>query len=304
MKNGALKRAETIRKVLGYLDFRRLFPHYATWWWWFGRRFLPLRGDTLFVGKRGAGKSVLAMRLAFEDRAGGVVTNVAIDEARFNELRVRRGLRPKRFARIQKPREFFDRHCWYRWLDEAQKYFPARKFKDADEVALAAVAEERKDDAWTAYTVQALRNLDVLVSGFCDSVALVKIHSFPLIGFVWPSCVRPRIVCRHQDCDPEEHTRRDGEGDTAAWWRRWLGYGTVISWTLVDPDVFNKGRTLDGSAQPEPMDDAKAAKRGVIRVRGGMCLFDRELADCFDSGQKIEVPSGTAEKSNLRKLPI
>jgi len=257
-----------------------------------GRGKIKLRGDTVIIGPRLTGKSVLAMKLAFEDDRSGIITNVNINEERFNALRLKRGLPPKKIQNIEHPREFFDRHCWYRWLDEAQKFFPARGYKDADQQALAAVAEERKDDAWTAYTVQALRNLDVLVAAFADNIVRVKLKRLPFIGWIWPNCVRPTQLCRHTDAEPKEHCRRDSAGDQSSTIGKLFGVGSLIVWSVIDPELIVKQRTLDGSAQLEP----GAQEPGVIGK--GWTLFDVEVADLFDSGQKIAVapPGANAPK--------
>lgn len=250
-----------------------------------GRKFLPFTGDTLFIGKRGSGKTVLAVRCAFEDFRSGVITNRTIDQDRFNALREARGLPRKTILKIEKPREFYDRHCWYRLLDEAQKFFPARKYKDADEVALNAVSEERPDDAWTAYTCQALRNLDVLVASFCDNIVLCRLVSVPFAGWLWPECVRPPQLCRHADAEPEEHERRDSVGDQDTFWRKLFGFGAIHKWRVIDPELVVKRRTLDESAQPEPGE----AEDPAVLARG-WAPFDRAIADCFDSGQKVVAP--------------
>lgn len=248
--------------------------------WLTGNR--PLFGDTLLIGKRGSGKSYLAIRLALEDDADGIAGNVPLDMDRANAVLAERYGEPaKRLKLIEHPRDFFGHTCDYRLLDEAQKYFPARGYKDADQKALQAVAEERKDDAWTCYTVQALRNLDVLVSSFADQVCRVEMRKAPLIGHLWPWCVRPTIICRH--CGK---ARRDGRGDQTNWWERLLGMGSYVTWSVVDPDMVTKQRTLEGSAQPE--------EDPTVRARG-RCLFDIDIANCYDSGQKVGEPPENAK---------
>lgn len=249
---------------------------------------IKLYGDTLLIGKRGQGKSYMAARLAVEDKDCTIATNVDINESQLAKvLRDKYGEEPKKIIKISHPRDFEGIPCAYRWLDEAQKYFPARKFKDVDERALAAIAEERKMDAWTVYTVQALRNLDVLVAAFCDNIVKAEMISLPLIGWIWPDCVRPKITCRY--CGK---TRRDAEGDQSTPMRKLLGYGSAVRWTEVDPESMVKARTLDGSAQVE---------EDVSALRKGWCLFDVDVANVYDSGQKIELCEEHEKKEKNRR---
>lgn len=293
-KNEATERPGTISRVLGYLGFGRkpkvpvedllnskgeplvFYPNRR-------RKVKQLAtGDVLIIGKRGSGKTALAVRLCVEDCADGIHTNLNGLEAD----RVNAALRacykeewPKTVSFFDKPDDLAKK-CDVRLYDEIQIDYPARGFKTANKAGINAMAEERKDDGRMVSTVQILRNLDVLPAAFHDTVVRLRpMGRLPLIGFIWPWCVRPSWDCRWAS-EERQHRHRYGKGDQEEWWERLLGMGSYIRWDVIDPEIQAGKRTIDGSAQLEEEDPSVIAR--------GRCLFDIDLANCYDSGQKVK----------------
>jgi len=239
---------------------------------------LPFYGDTLFIGARGSGKTLLLVRLAAEDSGDKILTNFPIDEDKMNAWLTAKKLAPKKIEMIEHPRDFYGKTCAYRLLDEAQKYFAARRYKDVDDTALAAIYESRKDDAAMGMTTQMLRTVDVITAGFADQIVRVTRLKAPIIGWIWPKCVRKSIWCKF--CGK---LRRDGIGDAEqGGLLGWMGWGTYFKLEKIDPEKIVKTRTVDGSAMTENETDTS-----VVWTK--YALYDQTLADCYDSGQKIEM---------------
>jgi len=264
--------------------------------------------DLVIMGQRGSGKSCLAMRIAIEDPDSVIIVRKdkdgkpMVDAARLNALLAKRGDKVKHVRTFDKPGNLLGMHCGLRWDDEAQKDWRARGYKDSDPRAEQAVYEQRKDDGRVVYTIQNLRTFDLIPASFCTIVRLRPMTRHPFIGwpFMRPDCVRPPMTCRHvpDEYHDEPHRMRSGKGDQETLFERFLGFGSVIEWDIIDPELVIKGRTIGSSADPE-VDPSVIAS--------GRCFYSQEIAECYDSGALVGhdlVPMVKRErKEKTKKTP-
>jgi len=177
-----------------------------------------------------------------------------------------------------------DAHCGTWNIDEAPMWLDARKFDSLSPEAKMKILEHRKDDLQIISTAQDVSFIDKVFRTLCDEIRLVKMVRWPFIGWIWPTCVRPTIVCK--DCG---RVRRDGQGDDRGVWR-WFGFGTAYAW-----DSFKAKDLLD--AQDVTGEDVPAPKR----LGGGIRLFDIRIAACYSTSMKL---SDKARAAMQARLPV
>jgi len=165
--------------------------------------------------------------------------------------------------------ELVDAKCGVLFLDEAPMWLDARKFDVLSPEARKKLLEHRKDDAMFISTAQDVSLIDKIFRLLCDQINVVRQSGFPFIGWIWPTCVRPTIVCRH--CG---RVRRDGYGDDRGWRKR-LGFGTFYMW-----DSYKAKDLIDAQ-------DPTGEKIEPKKIGGGMRLFDVRVAAAYDTSRKL-----------------
>jgi len=250
----------------------------------------------MYVGPVGSGKTYNAVAHAIEDAGDFITTNQPIDESRLNQWLVENpkkakeifklgdGLLGKIAKKVVEWTTFGDdvainARCGVLLIDEAPLWLDARKFDALSADARRKIIEHRKDDLLIISTAQDVAFIDKVFRLLCDEVRLVHQVSFPFIGWFWPTCVRPTIVCSH--CG---RIRRDGHGDDRGL-KRWFGFGTFYSWsTFKAKDLIDSQDTTGETVEPKS-------------IGGGWRLFDIRIAMIYDTSAKL---SGVAKAAARR----
>lgn len=202
--------------------------------------------DSLLIcGRKGAGKTATLVRILLEDRADFIVSNIELDFERFIAFRKSQGRdvsNVKVFKRDSQS-SFGEFHCAVRGHDEIGIEYQARSFGDRSpekKKGLEVMKEERKDDSRQVSTCQMYRDVDVLASGMHERVIQLRpLLSLPFIGWINPDCVRPTIVC--SGCGK---IHRHGKGNQSTFFERSLGFGTVVLWDEIDPELSASARSM------------------------------------------------------------
>jgi hypothetical protein len=172
--------------------------------------------------------------------------------------------------------------CGTWFLDEAPMWLDARKFDALLPEARRKLLEHRKDDLLIISTAQDVSLIDKIFRLLADEIRVVRQSGFPFIGWFWPTCVRPTIICRH--CG---RVRRDGYGDDRGWRKR-LGFGTFYMW-----DTFKAKDLIDAQ---DPTGEAIEPKK----IGSGMRLFDVRIAAAYDTSKKLSEVATKALEARRR----
>jgi len=245
----------------------------------------------MYVGPVGSGKTYNAVAHAVEDAGDLITTNTPIVETRLTEwLADNAALSARLFALADGTTGEFRKYvvqwsafndevaigarCGVLLIDEAPLWLDARKFDMLSGDARRKIIEHRKDDLVIISTAQDVAFIDKVFRLLCDEIRLVRQVSFPIIGWIWPTCKRPTIVCAK--CG---RVRRDGHGDDRGW-RRVLGFGTFYTWTTFKAKDLIDAQDTSGEAA-----EAKS-------IGGGWRRFDIRVASLYDTSKKL---SGVAK---------
>jgi len=245
----------------------------------------------MYVGPVGSGKTYMAVRDALLDAGDFIVTNQPLGEAEalsfIEELPSREAKRMFELAdgsmsdrakdgkALVTWKDFADPSCFKSrcgvlLIDEAPLWLDARKYDSLSPEARMKIIEHRKDDVCIVSTAQDVAFIDKVFRQLCDEIRLVHMVRLPFIGWIWPTSVRPTIVCK--DCG---RVRRDGEGDDRGW-RTWFGFGTAYAWEAFKAKDLLDAQDATGESVPEPK-----------RLGTGMRLFDIRVAAAYSTGMKL-----------------
>jgi len=217
----------------------------------------------LIVGSVGAGKTYNAVAQIAKNKDKGYQNVYANMDMMHDKLLIHKWLDPA---------ELKDANCGYVLVDEADMWFNSRNYAQLDETFRNLLKEHRKHHLRIIYTTQHLSMIDKIMRIFLDEVWLVKKVSFPIIGWIWPKCVRPDIVCHHCGLVRID----DGRGDRDTPLKRWLGFGTFYVWSVYPTSSL---RDEEDMQEIEEMD--------VKRKGWGVRLFDLEIARMYDISEKV-----------------
>jgi len=258
----------------------------------------------MYVGAVGSGKTFLAVRDAIHDPGDFIVTNMPVDEE--HACSVIEDLHPKRQAeifvradlnatfiakkRVQVWKDFsetaaFEAKCGVLLIDEAPLWLDARKYDALSPEARMKLIEHRKDDLMIISTAQDVSFIDKVFRTLCDEIRLVKMYRLPFVGWLWPTSVRPTIVCK--DCG---RVRRDGHGDDRGVFKL-FGFGTLYSWDSFKAKDLLDSQDVTGESVAEPK-----------RLGGGTRLFDIRVAEAYSTSMKLSQTAKDAMKS--RRLSV
>jgi len=247
----------------------------------------------MYVGPVGSGKTFNAIAEAIQDTGDFIVTNTPVsaseahkwvmDHKKYRERLATRAdgphdLHPKQ---IVEWKDFADKEvetarCGAFIIDEAPLWLDARKYDSLSPEARRKIIEHRKDDLAIISTAQDVAFIDKVFRLLCDEIRLVKMVRLPLIGWFWPTSVRPTIICR--DCG---RVRRDGAGDDRGVWS-WFGFGTLYSWTSFKAkDLIDAQDTTGETIEPKS-------------IGGGFRLFDIRIASAYSTSMKLSAAAAAA----------
>jgi len=251
----------------------------------------------MWVGPVGSGKTYNAVADALEDAGDWITTNTPIDAESVNDWIFQNPRKAKRMFALAdgtiketkknvalwqdfNQQEFIDARCGVIFIDEAPMWLDARKFDVLSQRAKNKLLEHRKDDAKFISTSQDVSFIDKIFRILADEIRIVRQACLPFIGWIWPFCVRPTIVC--SCCG---RVRRDGLGDDHGW-RRYLGLGTIYTWS-----TFKAKDLLDSQDNTGEAVEARS-------IGGGMRLFDIRVAAAYSTSLKL---SGVAQAAMQRR---
>jgi len=173
-----------------------------------------------------------------------------------------------------------DSHCGVLLIDEAPLWLDARKWDSLSPDARRKIVEHRKDDLIIISTAQDISFVDKVYRLLTDEVRLVRSISFPFIGWIWPYCKRPSIICSY--CGK---VRRDGVGDDSNWLKRLFGFGTFYRWNVYSPKILAQEQSVSG--------DEISENRSL---GSGRRLFDIRVANVYDTSKKLSQIASDAVK--------
>jgi len=247
----------------------------------------------MWVGPVGSGKTYNAVADALEDAGDFITTNTPIDETAVNEWLAENPRKSKRIFMLadgsvkeQKKTinlwqdfnapSFVQAKCGVIFIDEAPMWLDARKFDVLSQEAKNKLLEHRKDDAKFLSTSQDVSFIDKIFRILADEIRIVRQASLPIVGWLWPTCVRPTIVCFC--CG---RIRRDGLGDDHGW-RKYIGLGTLYTWS-----TFKAKDLLDAQ-------DATGEAVEARSIGGGMRLFNIHVAAAYSTSLKLSATAKNA----------
>jgi len=230
----------------------------------------------MFVGSVGQGKTFNAVNYALKNLGDNVYTNIPLD------------LPGKKIHRWVNFNEIAEATCGTLLIDEADMWLNSRDFKNLDNTARDVLKEHRKHHLRLVATTQHVSFVDKVFRILCDEVRVVRKVSLPFIGWFWPDCIRPSIVCRH--CASVR--KDDGVGDDGTRLGRWLGFGTVYFWDVFPPSVLGE----DESASA-----LETNNRGIQPVDKGWCFYSQLVAMMYDTSARASVD---ARKNRLTRKHV
>jgi len=258
----------------------------------------------MYVGPVGSGKTYLATREALLDAGDFIVTNTPFDHEATNRYydELDKKNHERIFSRadgtVSSPFQIggkqilnwldfseeacFRAKCGTLLIDEAPLWLDARKYDSLSPEARMKIIEHRKDDLTIVSTAQDVSFIDKVFRTLCDEIRLVRMVRLPFVGWIWPTSVRPTIVCR--DCG---RVRRDGKGDDRGIFK-WFGFGTAYSWQAFKAKDLLEAQDATGDAVPEPK-----------RLGTGLHLFDIRLAACYSTSLKLSDNAQAALRARL-----
>lgn len=260
----------------------------------------------MFVGPVGSGKTYMATREALLDAGDFIVTNTPFDREATDQYFDQIGKKDHEriFMRadgsVSSPfgiggkqllnwSDFAEDACFLAkcgtlLIDEAPLWLDARKYDSLSAEARMKIIEHRKDDLTLVSTAQDVSFIDKVFRTLCDEIRMVRMVRLPFIGWIWPTSVRPTIVCR--DCG---RVRRDGKGDDRGIFKM-FGFGTAYSWQAFKAKDLLDAMDVTGESVPEPK-----------RLGSGMSLFDIRIAACYSTSLKLSDKAKEAMAGRLRR---
>jgi len=247
----------------------------------------------MYVGPVGSGKTYNAVAHAIGDAGDFITSNTPIQELSLNEylatsaknveamFTTAEGTIKEVLKKVVLWTTFSDEvavgaKCGVLLIDEAPLWLDARKYDALSPDARRKIIEHRKDDLLIISTAQDVAFIDKVFRLLCDEIRLVRQVSFPFIGWIWPTCKRPTIVC--SSCG---RVRRDGHGDDRGI-KRWFGFGTFYSWTTFKAkDLIDSQDTTGEKVEPKS-------------IGSGNRLFDIRIAALYDTSRKLSALAAAA----------
>lgn len=252
----------------------------------------------MYVGGVGMGKTALAVLACQKDRGDFVYSNIPLNQQFFPNKH-----KPGEMKGIIQWRtldEVEHAVCGVWLMDEADMWINSRKFASMPDVARNKLKEHRKDDIRIVSTTQHVGFVDSIFRTLCDEVRIVTRRSWPVIGWIWPSCVRPDMRCAH--CG---EIRDDGIGDRAKWWQRWLGMGTIYTWDVYPASVLGESEDASGRdlarQESENVDEDGNPTQPSKRIGHGSKLFNLDFALAYDTSCKASQSAAEAIRMTREK---
>ena len=252
----------------------------------------------MYVGGVGMGKTALAVYACQQDHGDNVFSNIPLNQEYFPN--------PDRKGTFKNIIEWIalddleHATCGVWFMDEADMWLDSRKFSSLNDVARRKLKEHRKDDIRIISTTQHVSFVDRVFRILCDEVRVVSRRSWPFIGWIWPSCVRPDMNCPH--CG---RMRPDGMGDRHYWWQRWLGMGTVYTWDVYPASILGASEDASGKdlerEEEESVDEEGNPTRPSKRLGHGHKLFNMSFAGAYDTSAKASQAAHEAHMAEERK---
>lgn len=229
----------------------------------------------MFVGSVGAGKTFNAVAFAAKSFGPNVWANMDLEIP---------GRTLRRWTNFS---EIAEANCGTLFIDEADMWLNSRDFAKLDSTARDVIKEHRKHHLRIVTTTQNVTFVDKIFRILCDEVRVVKKVSVPLLGFLWPDCVRPSITCRHCQIVRQD----DGEGDQEKWWRKWTGFGTFYIWRVYPPDILGEQETANADVLLE---------KNINATGWGWQLYSQRIAAMYDTSAKASVDARAMRAHSLR----
>lgn len=251
----------------------------------------------MYVGGVGMGKTALAVLACQQDKGDFVYTNIPLN-AEFFPNPYKPG-ETKGIIEWTSLDDVEHAHCGVWFMDEADMWLDSRKFSTLNDIARRKLKEHRKDDIRIISTTQHVSFVDRVFRILCDEVRVVQKRSWPFIGWIWPSCVRPDMYCAH--CG---RLRPDGQGDARFWWQRWLGFGTIYTWDVFPASVLGKDESAsaaDTRREEEDVDEEGNPRTPSKRIGHGHKLFNMSFAAAYDTSCKASQKADAAMKLKILK---
>jgi len=186
----------------------------------------------MYAGAVGSGKTLGALKFVLECPGNNVYANMDINLPE-----------PKKLVRWSRFDAIRDATCGVLLIDEASMFLDAREFAKLDPTIKDLIKEHRKHHLRIVTTTQDVSFIDKMFRILCDEVRVMRRVSLPFIGWFWPDCVRPDIVC--QVC--KDVRIDDGIGDRNKWYGRWFGFGTIYHYKVYPPTILGEQEDASGS---------------------------------------------------------
>jgi len=190
----------------------------------------------MYTGSVGSGKTLGALNFMLETMENMQVKNVYANM----EINLPEQYTLKRWSDFSTVREAM---CGVLIIDEASMFLDAREFAKLDPAIKDLIKEHRKHHLRIITTTQDVSFIDKMFRILCDEVRVMRKLSLPFIGWFFPDCVRPNIVCSHCGIIRSD----DGIGDRAKWWGRWFGFGTIYLYKVYPPSLLGEQEDASGA---------------------------------------------------------
>lgn len=218
----------------------------------------------MYAGSVGSGKTLGALKFVLDCPGDNVYANMHINLEEPKKL-----LRWSQFDAIKAAT------CGVVLIDEASMFLDAREFAKLDPTIKDLIKEHRKHHLRIVTTTQDVSFIDKMFRILCDEVRLMRKLSLPIIGWIFPDCVRPNIVC--STC--KEIRIDDGIGDRVFWWQRWFGFGTIYVYKVYPPSILGEQENASGE---------ELERKEVKALRSGWFAWStKKFMHLYDTSAKV-----------------